>query len=104
MRYLCITYESQAQIAFDKVPEFKDLYKPKHHFVSHACMHVVRLGPMRGYWCYSFEGFHQRVKRILRNCNYRNASNRCLKFWCMQFSRIMAERDPVRRREMSNLC
>ena len=93
-----------AQQAFDTVREFKGLYKPKHHFLSHACIHIMRLGPMRGYWCYSFEGFHQRIKRICRNSNYKYVSGRLVDFWIMQFRICMSIADPAERRRMVNLC
>ena len=95
---------SEAQRAFDEVDEFKGCYKPKHHFASHTFIHILRLGPLRGYWCYSFEGLHQRVKRILRSSNFKSCASRIMKFWCHQFSHLMTINDPVDQRNMSNLC
>ena len=33
---------------FNKVPEYKGFFKPKHHFASHASVNILRMGPMRG--------------------------------------------------------
>ena len=93
-----------AQQTFDSIPEFEGLYKPKHHFLSHVCIHILRLGPMRGYWCYSFEGFHQRIKRICKNANLKNISARLVDFWVMQFRFMVSIRDPEVRRCKCALC
>ena len=71
--------------AFNKVPEFKGYFKPKQHFASHASIDTLRMGPLRGYWTYSFEGFHQRVKQIAKDSNYKNVSKRILRYWSVQF-------------------
>jgi len=69
-----------------QVPEYKGFYKPKHHDCTHAPHMVFNLGPMRGYWCYSFEGFHQKMKRIAEGSNFRNVTERVVDFWRMRFA------------------
>lgn len=116
-----------ANVAFNKVPQYKGFFKPKQHFGAHASVNILRMGPLRGYalraskhalhptlsnipllcyryWCYSFEGFHQRVKRIARNSNYRNVSKRILVYWAIQFGLTMSQTTAKERRALSNLC
>jgi len=78
----------EAHEAFRAVPTFKGYDKPKHHSAAHAALSVVRLGPLREFWCYSFEAFHQRVKHIARASNFKNVSKRIMRFWCMQFNLV----------------
>jgi hypothetical protein len=93
----------EATEAFTKVPEFKGFLKPKHHFAAHASVNTLRMGPMRGFWCYSYEGLHQRVKRIARNSNFRNVAKRIAKCWSIQFAACMKSSADERRR-LSNLA
>jgi hypothetical protein len=94
----------EATEAMTKVRAFKGFLKPKHHFSAHASVNTLRMGPMRGYWCYSFEGFHQRVKRIARSSNFFNIAKRVVKFTCMQFGVIFGCRDPKERSRLATLC
>ena len=66
---------------FVGVPQFKNLFKPKHHFAAHVSVNIERMGPLREYWCYSYEGFHQRVKHIARNSNWQIVSKRIARFF-----------------------
>ena len=69
-----------------KVPEFKGFFKPKHHYVAHAPLDILKLGPMRGFWCWSFEGFHQVMRRIAADSNFKgNVCKRLLEVWRFQF-------------------
>ena len=61
---------------------FGDYVKTKHHFVTHAPVNIMRMGPMSGYHCWSFEGFHQRVKQIGDISNFKNVSKRIVHFFC----------------------
>lgn len=45
--------------AFDSVPEYADLDRPKHHFTEHLVRALLDFGPFRGFWCMPFEGFLQ---------------------------------------------
>jgi hypothetical protein len=94
----------EANAAFLAVPAFKRLFKPKHHFTSHVAVNISRMGPMREYWCYSYEGFHQRVKHICKNSSFKNVSKRVMRFWSMQFALCMGCRDARERTRLSNLA
>ena len=94
----------KAQKAFKKVKEYGHFYKPKHHFATHAPVNTLRIGPMRGYWCYSFEGFHQRVKRIAKDSNYKNICKRIVEFFCMQVGMQLGSHDANRRQKLSSLA
>ena len=94
----------KAQKAFKKVKEYGHFYKPKHHFATHAPVNTLRMGPMRGYWCYSFEGFHQRVKRIAKDSNYKNICKRIVEFFCMQVGMQLGSHDANRRQKLSSLA
>lgn len=90
------TLETTLRLGFDK---------PKHHFTYHLGINVLRLGPLRGYWCFSFEGFHQRVKHIARLSNFKNVSKRIMRFFCMQFNVIYGHvLDSDERVRLCNMC
>ena len=58
---------------------------------------------MHRYWCYAFEGFHQRIKRIAKDSNYRNISKRIVEFFTVQFGLVM-NRDGEERDTLAGLC
>lgn len=72
------------------MPEYEGFFKPKNHSVQHAAVDTFNLGPMRGYWCYSFEGFHQLMKGILSATKFGNVTLRTVDFWRMQFAMFLA--------------
>jgi len=74
------------------VPQFKDLKKPKQHFILHLGLDTLRCGPPRGYWCFSFEGFHQRVKRIASGSNFQDVQKRIMTTWAIQFGKSLVRR------------
>ena len=86
------------------MPQFKGLYKPKHHFAAHAVVNIGRRGPMSEYHCYSYEGFHQRVKHMCEASNYKNVSKRVGRFWGVQFGITHGTKDPAVRTALSNLA
>ena len=69
-----------------QVPELKGFFKPKHHMIQHAPLDTFNLGPMRGFWTYAFEGFHQVMKRAAEGSNFKNVSYRIVDFWRMDFA------------------
>ena len=71
---------------------------------AHAAVNWLRMGPLRGMWCFSLEGFHQRVKRISKGSNFRNISKRIVYYWCMQFAVVNGLIDPALRPRWVNLC
>ena len=42
--------------------------KPKFHFLLHYPRLMSLYGPLRNLWCMRFEQFHQKLKKIVRNC------------------------------------
>lgn len=55
--------------------------KPKHHFVQHIPLDALMHGPPRGYWCFSFEGMHQVMKRYARGSSFVNVGKRIMGLW-----------------------
>ena len=94
----------EAQKKFDAVVEFTNLFKPKHHFVSHVVPNIIKMGPLPEYWCYSFEGFHQRIKRISRGSNWKNVCWRIVSYWCYQFGIVMGMDDASESNRLSGLA
>ena len=68
-----------------QVPEFKGFFKPKNHYLAHASLDILKLGPIRGFWCWSFEGFHRVMKHIAADSNFKNVSKRLSRIWRFQF-------------------
>jgi len=93
-----------AQAKFDAVPQYKGFFKPKHHYLSHVIPNIIELGPLPEYWCYSFEGFHQKIKRISRASNWKNVGKRIVKFWCYQFACLMGTHDEAERSRLSGIA
>ena len=61
--------------------KFKSHWKPKHHFVQHLPVDMLRLGPARGYWCYSYEGYNKVIKQITKGSNFKNICKRVADIW-----------------------
>lgn len=84
---------------FDLVPEYKHLKKPKHHFLHHLPFEIKRLGPPRGYWCFGFEGFNQKVKIAAKRGNFKDVSKRIAKKLCAKrATRLARQRMRMRTR------
>ena len=83
--------------AFDQVPEYAGLKRPKHHFLAHLCQDVWRYGPPRGYWCFGFEGFNRVIKSGARTGNWSNAPVCIMRYWSMRSARVLVEK---RRRDV----
>ena len=56
-------------------------WKPKHHFSQHLPLDILRLGPARGYWCYSYEGYNKVIKKITKGSNFKNICKRVADVW-----------------------
>ena len=61
--------------AFEQVPEYAFLDRPKHHFMKHLARALRNFGPFRQYWCMPFEAFIQLVKKILLMGNWTSAGD-----------------------------
>jgi hypothetical protein len=83
--------------AFDAVPEYNGLKRPKHHFCAHLARDIWLYGPPRGYWCFGFEGFNRVIKAGAQRSNWRNTTYSIMEYWSMRSARTMisAKRAPV---------
>ena len=70
--------------AFDKVPEYVGLERPKHHFLDHLGGALARFGPFRLYWCMPWEGNLKLVNQIVNMNNYKSVAASSLDFWSMR--------------------
>jgi hypothetical protein len=59
-------------VMYQKVPQFKDRMRPKHHFLTHTCTDIINFGPPRSYWCFGFEAKNQEVKRVAAASNFKD--------------------------------
>ena len=57
---------------FLETPYLQHLWKPKHHYLTHVPLDILRWGPPRGYWCMNFEHENQTVKGAVTHSNYSN--------------------------------
>jgi hypothetical protein len=87
-----------------QVKAYEGFMKPKNHFVTHAARDTLKKGPMRERWCYSYEGFHQRVKHISKGSNWKNPCRRMMRFWCHQFAFLNSLHDPSERKRLNGLA
>ena len=69
--------------AFDSVPNYAGLERPKHHFLTHLVAALLRFGPFRGFWCMPWDAFLQLIKRIISCSNYINPAYFIVNFWSM---------------------
>ena len=76
------------QARFVRIPQYADLWKPKHHFITHIPMDILFFGPPRGYWCMRFEALYQILKAFAQGSNYRQLYFRIAEFW-----KLKSERD-----------
>jgi hypothetical protein len=74
-----LIYEHQC--AFLQVPEYDGFWKPKHHFVQHTRMDILRYGPPRNVWCMAYEPFNQEIKAIASRSNFKNVLETVGRFW-----------------------
>ena len=72
-----------------QVPEYSGLWKPKHHFATHLAVELLRYGPLRGFWCMSFEGFNKVVKQATELSNYRNEDMFVLEHWMVKSAKVL---------------
>ena len=55
---------------FLDIPQYRSLWKPKSHFLSHVPLDMYRWGPCLRYWCMRFEGENQVVKAAAMSGNF----------------------------------
>jgi|TARA_B110000046_G_C12996776_1_gene400357 hypothetical protein len=72
-----------------QVKEYDGLWKPKHHFITHTPIDLLRFGPPRGFWCMSFEGFNKLIKQAAELSNYRAEDVFVLEHWVFKSARML---------------
>ena len=92
---LCVT--PCGPLCVTQVPEYNGLWKPKHHFETHLPVDLLRFGPLRGFWCMSFEGFNSIVKQATEISNYRSEDLFVMEHWIMKSAKqLRSARDRCR--------
>lgn len=75
--------------SFDRVPEFRGLARPKHHFLTHLAASIWRHGPPCEYWCFGFEAFNKVMKAGGRVSNGKNTVRDVMEYWSLSTARAM---------------
>lgn len=75
--------------AFDAVPEYNGLKRPKHHFCAHLAGDIWRYGPPRGYWCFGFEAFNKVMKAGAQLSNFRCPALSVMQYWSLRSARVL---------------
>lgn len=75
------------QALFLSVPEYKGLWKPKHHFAQHVPVDIQRYGPPRHYWCMGFESYNQLIKNLAMMTNFKTPLVSVCNFWIAKSAR-----------------
>ncbi len=74
--------------AFDCVPEYSGLKRPKHHFAQHFPHDLWLYGPKRGCWCFGFEGFNRVIKAGAARSNWKCETLSIMQYWSIRMSRL----------------
>ena len=82
---------TQYSTQFQKVPEYGTYYKPKHHFLHHVVIDIVRFGPPRFFWCLPSEAFQKIIKAAANRSNYKDECMTVLDFWSMKSAMALKE-------------
>ena len=83
------TLSVQHSSLFDQVPEYGGLKRPKHHFCAHLPVDTWRHGPLRGVWCFGFEGFNSVIKEGASSSNMKSEVLTTMKYWSMRSAAAM---------------
>ena len=81
--------QQQHSAAFDAVPEYTGLKRPKHHFCAHLAHDIWLYGPPRGYWCFGYEAFNKVIKAGAKRSNWRNTTYSIMEYWSMRSARAL---------------
>ena len=79
----------QHSAAFDAVPEYNGLKRPKHHFAAHLAGDIWRYGPPRGYWCFGFEAFNKVMKSGAQLSNWKCPALAVMQYWSKYSARVL---------------
>jgi len=78
------------EAAFDRVIQYDDLERPKHHFQKHLPDALRRHGLFRAFWCMPWEAFLQLIKRIIHMGNFKKVAYHVCEFWSMKSALVYA--------------
>lgn len=77
---------------YGKVPQYEGHFRPKHHFLTHLPLNSFLCGPVRAYWCFSFEAKNQEVKLAVEASNYKDACGSAIGTLAYQAARKLKRR------------
>jgi len=81
--------QQQHSAAFDAVPQYTGLKRPKHHFCAHLAHDIWLYGPPRGYWCFGYEAFNSVIKAGAKRSNWRDTTYSIMEYWSMRSGRAL---------------
>jgi hypothetical protein len=76
---------------YQKVPQFKDRMRPKHHFLTHTAIDILNFGPPRFSWCFGYEAKNQEIKRAAAASNYKDVIKSAIKCLSLQFAKFLMD-------------
>ena len=76
-----IEYHSRC---FHAVWRYRDLLKPKHHFLFHIPIDTLQNGPPRFNWCFHYEAKNQEIKRASLLSNFKDVCGTVIRYLAMQ--------------------
>ena len=76
---------------YQKVPEYKDRMRPKHHFLTHTASDIINFGPPRLFWCFGYEAKNQEVKRAACASNFKDVIKSATKIMALQAAKSMKD-------------
>lgn len=71
-RLAALVLKHQHLVLSDELIQYRDIYKPKNHYMSHLAADGLKFGPLTGFWEFLFEAFHQFFKRSAERSNHIN--------------------------------
>ena len=77
---------------YQKVPQFKNRLRPKHHFLTHTARDIINFGPPRQYWCFGYEAKNQQMKRAAAASNYKDVIKTAAKTVAVQSAKSLLDR------------
>ena len=77
-----------------KVWQDNGFEKPKFHPSHHLAESLEEFGPLRGFWCMSFEGYLKLLKPVFKMSNWKDAPTSVASHWITKA--VMHWRDPLR--------
>ena len=88
------------QEEFDKVPQYKDFWVPKFHWLMHTALDIWKFGPPRLNWCFNYEAKNQPLKRGCKKGNFKNPQQTTMRFWCESSDHLLRTQTAEHRPEI----